>query len=153
MTHPTPPPPDLGPPRCDAAEITAMLAAAAQPGSHLLVHRAPDDVPGPVEFVTASLWSCSLWRTPGWLDWTMSAVTPDGRTWSHGCQRHWDTTGDVIEPLDGLTDRQRVALEHRLVMAAEMPEREPLSMDQAVASILPAERTAEPRPHYQRRKK
>jgi hypothetical protein len=130
-----------------------MLAAAAQPGSHLLVHRAPDDVPGPVEFVTASLWSCSLWRTPGWLDWTMSAVTPDGRTWSHGCQRHWDTTGEVIEPLDGLTDRQRVALEHRLVMAAEMPEREPLSMDQAVASILPAERTAEPRPHYQRRKK
>jgi hypothetical protein len=153
MTHHTPPPPNLGPPRCDAAEITAMLAAAAQPGSHLLVHRAPDDVPGPVEFVTASLWSCSLWRTPGWLDWTMSAVTPDGSTWSHGCQRHWDTTGEVIEPLDGLTDRQRVALEHRLVMAAEMPEREPLSMDQAVASILPAERTAEPRPHYQRRKK
>lgn len=152
MTHPTPHPPDLGPPRCDAAEITAMLAAAAQPGSHLLVRRTPEDVPGPVRFVTADLWSCSLWRTPGWLDYTMEAVAPDGRTWLHGCQRQWETTGAVVEPLDGLSDRQRVALEHRLVMAAEMPEREPLSDEQAALSILPVDRIEQPR-HRTRRGK
>jgi hypothetical protein len=117
-----------------------MLAAAAQPGSHLLVERYPDDVTGPVSFITASLWHCSLWRRVGWLEWTMQAQAPDGRTWAHGCQRHWDTTGDIIEPLDGLSEQQRVALEHRLVMAAAMPEPEPLSAEQAVQSILPVER-------------
>jgi hypothetical protein len=153
MTPPTPPPTTDPPPRCDAAEITAMLAAAAQPGSHLLVLREPDDVPGPVSFITASLWTCSVWRQIGWLDWTMNATAPDGRTWQHGCQRYWQTTGEVVEPLDGLTDRQRVALEHRLVMAAVMPEREPLSMEQQVASILPVERAEQPKPHHQRRNK
>ena len=136
LTHPTPEPP----PRCDASEITAMLALAAQPGSHLLVMREPSDVPGPVSFITAGLWSCSLWRRIGWPEWTMHAQAPDGRTWHHGCQRHWDTTGEVIEPLDALSDQQRTALEHRLVMAAVMPEPEPLTAEQAVLSILPVER-------------
>ena len=123
-----------------------MLAAAAQPGSHLLVEREPDDVPGPVSFITADLWTCSLWRRVGWLEWTMQAQAPDGRSWDHGCQRDWTGSGAVIDPLDGLSDRQRVALEHRLITAAAMPEPEPLSMEQAVLSILPVERIEQPRP-------
>ena len=127
-----------------------MLAAAARPNSHLLVRRAPEDVPGPVRFITSSLWSCSLWRTPGCLDYTMEAMAPDGRTWAHGCQRYWDTTGEVVEPLDGLTDHQRVALEHRLVMAAEMPEQEQPT-DQAVMTLQ--ERVEEPKRRPMRRAK
>jgi hypothetical protein len=151
MTHPTPHPPDLGPLRCDAAEITAMLAAAAVPGSHLLVDREPDDLSGSIGFMTAGLWSCSVWRdAPGWLDFVMHAQAPDGRRWSHGCQRQWETTGAVVEPLDGLSDRQRVALEHRLVMAAVMPQQDAPTGQAVMTLQAPAE---EPKRRPMRRAK
>lgn len=121
-----------------------MLAAAAVPGSYLLVDREPDDLPGSIGFVTAALWACRIWReAPGWLDFTMAATAPDGRTWAHGCQRRWEAVGSVVDPLDGLSDRARVALEHRLLMAAVMPQRD-APADQAVMTLQAPVEEAKP---------
>lgn len=102
-----------------------MLAAAAQPESRLVLRTPLEAIPGPIELVTADLWHVDLWRlADGELTWTMCASSPDRRTWHRGCQRHWETTGEVIEPLDFLAPEQRVALRQRLERAVSMPEPE-----------------------------
>jgi hypothetical protein len=109
--------------RCTAEQIASCLAATAQPGSRVLLNDPLSDPPGLLRLVTDQLWSVELWRTgAGQLDRTLTARSPDGRTWQRGCQRQWLTTGEVIEPLDLLSQEQRQALHQRLSTAALWPE-------------------------------
>lgn len=111
--------------RCDAAKIVAVLAAAAQPGSRLLLDQPIDHlVSGPVRFTTASLWRVSLWCCRGELMQTLEATAPDGRTWRYGCQRMWCADGSAIDPVMMLTNRQRNELYERLMAAMSWPEPE-----------------------------
>jgi hypothetical protein len=120
-------------PLLEATEIAAVMIAAAEKNSALLVRAAPEDVPGPVRFVVVvnyGLWEVTIWRRVGWLERTLSVRAPDNRSWLRGCQRDWEGNGSIIDPLDGLSRQQRVALEHRLLLAAEMPEQD-FPVDQA----------------------
>jgi len=113
------------PERCTAQQIADVLAATAQPRSRVLLDQPLSDPEGPLWLVTDRLWSVELWRTAeGHLDRTLSARSPDGATWQRGCQRHWTTSGEVIEPLQLLTAEQLEALEVRLQEAALLPEPE-----------------------------
>lgn len=115
-----------GPLRCDAAEITAVLAAIAQPQSRIVLDRELDPFPSPVGVTTDQLWRLLLWRRPpGGAEQTIGVTAPDGRRWEHGCQRWWTTSFEVIEPLDGLTAEQRQQLEQRLQRAVCWPDAEP----------------------------
>lgn len=114
------------PERCDAAEIAAVLIAAAQPESRLILDR-PMDVAAPAvaTLTTQKLWRVTLWRMPGaGLTSTLAAWSPDGRDWQLGCQRRWLEDGAVIDPLDELTVDQRDALDARLRRAVCWPQLE-----------------------------
>lgn len=114
-----------GPLRCDAAEITAVLAAIAQPQSRVVLDEELLPFPSHVGITTDQLWHLLLWRCPpGGAEKTLRVTTADGRRWERGCQRWWTTSFEVIEPLDGLTAEQRVALEQRLHKAVCWPETE-----------------------------
>lgn len=102
-----------------------MLAAAAQPGSWLLLEQPMDHLmSGPVRFTTAQLWRVALWSEQGELRQTLEAMAPDRRLWSHGCQRDWCGDGAVIDPVLLITDLQRLALRDRLLEAMSWPEPE-----------------------------
>lgn len=145
MTTSHPYPPDPGPLRCDAAEITAALAATARPESRVILDRPVDVVAGPVRLTTGRLWRIALWHDPAadQLTWTMAARSPDGRCWDHGCQRQWLTTGAVIEPLDALAPLERQALRDRLLCAVCWPVPEPPS-GQAVMTLQAPVEEAKP---------
>lgn len=114
------------PERCDAAEIKAVLVAAAQPESRLILDRPVQvGVPCVVTMTTQRLWRVTLWRTPDQaLSQTLAAWAPDGRDWQLGCQRRWLEGGAVIDPLDELTTAQRDALDARLQRAVCWPQLE-----------------------------
>lgn len=124
--------------RCTAQQIADVLVATAQPRSRVLLDQPLNDqLPGPIWLVTDRLWSIELWRTAaGQLDRTLSARSPEGHTWQRGCQRHWTTTGEVIEPLQLLTAEQLEALEQRLNGAALWPEPE----DTGASTLVYADR-------------
>lgn len=111
--------------RCDAAEIAAVLTAAARPKSWLVLDQPLEAVvPEVVRITMASLWQLVLWREPGeGLTKTLEAVAPDLRFWERGCQRDWLGDGSVVEPLDLITSQQREALDVRLFDAVAMPSR------------------------------
>lgn len=124
------------PERCDAAEIKAVLVAAAQPESRLILDR-PVQVGTPtvVTFTTQKLWRVTLWRTPAeGLLMTLSGWSPDGRDWQFGCQRRWLDGGEPIDPLLELTFDQRWALDARLRRAVSWPQLE------QTLEMLPLER-------------
>lgn len=111
--------------RCDAAEIHQVLVAAAQPQSRLILDQPLGElhlVSGVVRFTTASLWRLELWCVCRQLVMTMQAVAPDGRRWDYGCQRKWDSTGAVIDPLELLSAEEREQLMARLEAAVSWPE-------------------------------
>jgi hypothetical protein len=114
------------PERCDAAEIKAVLIAAAQPESRVILDRSVEvGVPCVVTMTTQRLWRITLWRTPDQaLSQTLAAWAPDGRDWQLGCQRRWLEGGAVIDPLDELTAEQRDALDARLQRAVCWPQLE-----------------------------
>lgn len=120
------------PERCDAAEIEAVLVAAAQPESRLILDR-PMDVAAPavVSLTTQKLWRVTLWRMPGaGLTSTLAAWSPDGRDWQLGCQRRWTGDGSSIDPLAALSTEQREALDQRLQRAVCWPQ-----IDEALALV------------------
>ena len=111
--------------RCDAAEISVVLAAAAQPDSKLLLDQPMDHlVSGPVRFTTAELWRIALWCSHGELVQTLEVTAPDGRRWVYGCQREWAVDGAVIDPLMLLSFKQLFALTDRIRNAMSWPEPE-----------------------------
>jgi hypothetical protein len=136
------------PPRCTAADIAAVLAAAAQPQSRVILDHPLDDLLGCIRLETDRLWTIELWRDGAQLQHVMTAQAPDGRTWQRGCQRHWTTTGEVIEPLELLDSAQRMALQQRLAAAVCWPA--PEHDDSAAPEMVLRDEVIKPRRSYRR---
>lgn len=118
-------PPDAGGPsqqlRCDAQEIRAALIDAAADGSAIVLRRPFYGEVGLVEIMCANGWRVGCWCDGRQLTHVSHAVAPDRRSWDYGCQREWLGIGSVVDPVQLLTDEQRLQLLLRLLAATSLP--------------------------------